>query len=247
MEIVSAEHVERLAHHALRGEAWEKAARYASEAGQRRQRAGAPRGVASFEQALRRLPAAADTRPTGQAIDLRLDLRPRWCLSGDSRVWATSARRSPSRRPWRRPGPATAMPSRWPIASGGSDRSSRDSRWDSVLSSRHPGRGSRLAAIARLTLDGPVFARQLSSRQSPTSWSTSRWNRGRDLALEQLRQRMRLGRERGCSPALAQVGRFPEAIARGTEAVRSPRRLTTVRPHQRPCRAWVRLSAERRR
>ena len=80
-----AEHVERLAHHALRGEAWEKAARYASEAGQKAAARQAHReAVASFEQALTalaRLPQTSDRQ--AKAIDLRLETRSSLVALGD--------------------------------------------------------------------------------------------------------------------------------------------------------------------
>jgi tetratricopeptide (TPR) repeat protein len=72
-----AEHVERLAHHALRGEAWENAVRYASEAGRKAAARRAHReAVTWFEHALAALARLPDTidRQT-QAIDLRLDIR----------------------------------------------------------------------------------------------------------------------------------------------------------------------------
>jgi tetratricopeptide (TPR) repeat protein len=71
------EHVERLAHHAFRGELWEKAVRYLRQAGLR----GATRSenreaVNHFEQALAALAHLPETRETLKwAIDLRLDLR----------------------------------------------------------------------------------------------------------------------------------------------------------------------------
>ena len=68
-----AEQVDRLAHHALRGEVWAKAATYGQQAGARAYDRAAFRGaVASFEQALQalaHLPDDDDTR--GLAIDLR--------------------------------------------------------------------------------------------------------------------------------------------------------------------------------
>jgi DNA-binding NtrC family response regulator/tetratricopeptide (TPR) repeat protein len=70
------EQVERLAHHALRGEVWSKAVTYCQQAGARgRDRAAFREAAASFEQALHaltRLPELCDTR--GLAIDLRLAL-----------------------------------------------------------------------------------------------------------------------------------------------------------------------------
>ena len=71
-----AEQVERLAHHALRGEVWDKAVTYCQQAGTRaNDRAAFGEAVASFEQALQalaHLPEDGDTR--GLAIGLRLAL-----------------------------------------------------------------------------------------------------------------------------------------------------------------------------
>ena len=71
-----AEQVERLAHHALRGEVWDKAVTYCQQAGARAyDRAAFREAVASFEQALQalaHLPEDGDTRVL--AIELRLAL-----------------------------------------------------------------------------------------------------------------------------------------------------------------------------
>jgi class 3 adenylate cyclase/tetratricopeptide (TPR) repeat protein len=71
-----AEQVERLAHHALRGEVWDKAVTYCQQAGARAQdRAAFREAVASFEQslqALAHLPEHGDTR--GLALELCLAL-----------------------------------------------------------------------------------------------------------------------------------------------------------------------------
>ena len=71
------EHVERLAHHALRGEAWGKAVRYCRQAGVKAIAASSPRdAVHWFEQAvgaLERMPETDDTRAL--AVDLHLDTR----------------------------------------------------------------------------------------------------------------------------------------------------------------------------
>jgi tetratricopeptide (TPR) repeat protein len=72
-----AEQVERLAHHALRGEVWDKALAYCRQAGEKAMARPAYRkAIESFEQALsalQHLPEQRDTRE--QAIDLRLALR----------------------------------------------------------------------------------------------------------------------------------------------------------------------------
>jgi predicted ATPase len=71
-----AEQIERLAHHALRGEVWDKAVTYGQQAGARaNDRAAFREAVTSFEQALQalaHLPEDSDTR--GLAIELRLAL-----------------------------------------------------------------------------------------------------------------------------------------------------------------------------
>ena len=72
-----AEQAERLAHHALRGEAWEKAVRYCRQAGLRSTARSALREAAAyFERALEALGRLPERRETlEQGIDLRLDLR----------------------------------------------------------------------------------------------------------------------------------------------------------------------------
>ena len=81
-----AEQVERLAHHALRGEVWDKALAYCRQAGEKAMARSAYReAVGSFEQALSALPHLPEQRDTReQAIDLRLALRSALCPSGDS-------------------------------------------------------------------------------------------------------------------------------------------------------------------
>ncbi len=71
------EHVERLAHHAVRGEVWGKAAQYLRQAGARAfDRSANREAVAWFEQALSALKQLPETRGTIElAIDLRFDLR----------------------------------------------------------------------------------------------------------------------------------------------------------------------------
>ena len=83
-----AEQVERLAHHALRGEVWDKAVAYCRQAGEKAMARSASReAVGYFEQALSalaHLPEQRDTRE--QAIDLRFALRAALLpfLEGDS-------------------------------------------------------------------------------------------------------------------------------------------------------------------
>src|SRR5262249_16008597 len=71
------EQAEHLAHHALRGEVWNKALAYCRQAGEKALTQSAYReAVGSFEQALSILPRLPETHDTReQAIDLRLALR----------------------------------------------------------------------------------------------------------------------------------------------------------------------------
>jgi class 3 adenylate cyclase/tetratricopeptide (TPR) repeat protein len=71
------EQVERLAHHAFRGEIWEKAVRYLSQAGERAFARSAHREAAPcFEKALAALAHLPETRETlEQSVDFRLGLR----------------------------------------------------------------------------------------------------------------------------------------------------------------------------
>jgi class 3 adenylate cyclase/tetratricopeptide (TPR) repeat protein len=82
-----AEQIERLAHHALRGEVWAKALAYCRQAGEKALARSAHReAVGSFEQALsalQHLPQQRDMHE--QAVDLRLALRSALFPSGDWR------------------------------------------------------------------------------------------------------------------------------------------------------------------
>ena len=71
-----AEHVERLVHHASRGERWDKAVRYGREAGLKSLLCSANReATAYFEGALSILPRLPDSQSVRElAVDLRLDL-----------------------------------------------------------------------------------------------------------------------------------------------------------------------------
>ena len=106
-----AEQVERLAHHALRGEVWDKALAYCRQAGEKALARSAHReAVGYFEQALSaltHLPEQRDTRE--QAIDLRLALRTALRPSGDlERILAYAARGRGPRGGPRRPASAGA-------------------------------------------------------------------------------------------------------------------------------------------
>src|SRR4030095_517414 len=78
-------HAERLAHHAVRGEVWEKAVAYLRQAGTKAAaRSVHQEAIAHFEQALAALTHLPDTRETLEhATDLRLDLRNSLWLLGE--------------------------------------------------------------------------------------------------------------------------------------------------------------------
>jgi len=82
-----AEQVDRLAHHAVRGEVWEKAVPYCRQAGTKAlERSASREAVAAFEQALVALQHLSDSATTRvQAIDLRFDLRHALHPLGESR------------------------------------------------------------------------------------------------------------------------------------------------------------------
>jgi tetratricopeptide (TPR) repeat protein len=80
------EQVERLAHHALRGEVWDRALTYCRQAGEKAMARPAYReAVGYFEQALAALEHLPDSRTAAeQAIDLRLGLRAALSILGDA-------------------------------------------------------------------------------------------------------------------------------------------------------------------
>ena len=81
----AAEQVERLAHHALRGEVWDQALTYCRQAGEKAMTQSAfHEAVGYFEQALSALAHLPEQRATrAQAIDIRLALRAALLPSGD--------------------------------------------------------------------------------------------------------------------------------------------------------------------
>src|SRR5262249_33356056 len=88
-EALAPEQVERLAHHALRGEVWDKAVTYCQQAGTRAyDRAAFREAVAAFDQALQalaHLPGPSDTRAL--ALELRLALGCALGALGEYRRW----------------------------------------------------------------------------------------------------------------------------------------------------------------
>lgn len=79
------EHLERLAHHALSGEIWDKAVKYCRQAGVKAMQRSAHREAAQLLErlleALNHLPETRETRE--QAIDVRLELRAAYGATGE--------------------------------------------------------------------------------------------------------------------------------------------------------------------
>jgi class 3 adenylate cyclase len=154
------EQVERLAHHALRGEVWDKAVTYCRQAGARAyDRAVFPEAVVAFEQALQalaHLPEPGGTR--GLVLDLRL---------------AVAEALLPLAEFGRRASPCWARPRRWPgcstIGLGSSEywpggpRPS-GSRATSTAPSR---RASRLSSWRLCSARAPCWGK------SPRAWRRS--------------------------------------------------------------------------
>jgi class 3 adenylate cyclase/tetratricopeptide (TPR) repeat protein len=80
------EHIEQLAHHAIRGEMWDKILAYCRQGGEKAMaRSGYTEAVVYFEQALGGLPHVPQTREAQeQAIDLRLALRSALTMSAQN-------------------------------------------------------------------------------------------------------------------------------------------------------------------
>ena len=80
-----AEHVERLAHHALLAESWQQAMAYSGEAGRKaRERSAHREAVAYLEQAMEALRHLPDTRENLEhAIEIRLTMRPSLMVLGE--------------------------------------------------------------------------------------------------------------------------------------------------------------------
>ena len=97
------EQIERLVHHALRGEVWDKALLYGRQVGAKAIGHSAYReALAAFEQALGALQHLPTTRDTlEQAIDLRLELRNVRSTLGGQRESILQISRKPKR--WRKP------------------------------------------------------------------------------------------------------------------------------------------------
>ena len=221
-----AEQVERLAHHALRGEVWDKALAYCRQAGAKAMARSAYReAVASLSRRwwpLRHLPESRDTRE--QAIDLRLDLRMRSAPLGrtTSASSTTCARPRPSPRPWTIHGGWGRSLPIWP------DYFRTMGDHDRAIAS-----GQRALALAAALGDVVL---QVMAHYYPGPWSTTPWATivGRSTASGRPcvpRRRAAPSSASACRPASVlsrawlglvpcRAGEFAEGIACGEEGVR---------------------------
>ena len=226
-----AEHVERLAYHATRGELWPAAARYARQAGAKAfDRSANREAVASFEQAL----AALAHLPPGpealaEAIDIRLLLRSALLAArrarGDRRL---PPRGRDARHRARRPAPPRvgvdvpddhaplrrrSRPRRWRSASGRSPLAEEVGDVGLRASARTP--------LAHACRERGDFPRAVGLFREAIALLSG------DLAQERLGQAMPPSFYARSMAAfcLAELGDFPEAVRLGTEAARQTEAL----------------------
>jgi tetratricopeptide (TPR) repeat protein len=219
-----AEHVERLGHHALRGERWAKAVTYLRQAGAKAAGRSAHReAVTYFEQALAALgylPASRDT--SEQAIDLRFDLRNSlYPLGEPERVYAylqeadalAGALEDPRRLGW-----VSIYLSNYAWTMGAPDRAVEV--------------GQRARGIAS-TVDDVALQVETAYRLGLAYWALGDYRRATEfltqtaesLQGEQMHERFGLpglpavNARAWLADSLAELGEFPEGIARGEEGV----------------------------
>jgi class 3 adenylate cyclase len=165
-----AEHVERLAHHALRGEAWEQAVTYLRQAGAKAMAcSGYWEAAADFEQALDALRRLPESRArTEQAIDLHLDAsaalarimrEPAFCLACTALAALESAN-EPLPSGWTARNRNNASDEGLGRAHAGDSRDSGESRSDEVRARPPSIRRTADLRPARRRPPGPSAARR---------------------------------------------------------------------------------------
>jgi predicted ATPase len=220
-----AEHVERLAHHTLRGEQWEKAVTYLRRAGLKAMDRSAHRAaLAFFEQALdalAHLPARRDTLE--QAIDLRLDLRA--CLNP---LGETFRLREYLQQPealaetledQRRLGLITAFMTQVFAHMGHHDRAAESARRALEVATARDDAALRILANYYL---GQVRFLQGNHREAINAFGRN----VADLQGDRVRERLAMGTYPAVTSRsqlawnLAELGQFGEAVALAAEALR---------------------------
>ena len=218
-------HLERLAYHASRGEVWDKALRYARQAGAKAmERSAYAEAVSWLEQgvaAVEHLPERTDV--LGQAVDLRLDLRNALLPLGEhSRILerlGEADRLATSLGDRRRLGWVSANMAREFALLGQPERAVAEAERALTLAGEHGDFGLQVTATS--VLGQAHYAEGAYARGADAL-------RGNVAALEGSHGHERLGLAGLPSVTsrtflvfcLAEMGEFEEAALRGSEAVR---------------------------
>jgi tetratricopeptide (TPR) repeat protein len=221
-----AEQVERLAHHALRGEVWDKALAYFHQAGAKASAHSANReAVMCFELALMALPHLPESRVIReQAIDLRLDLRNALFPLGElSRVYdylREAEAMAESLNDYRRLGWISATMAHYFYLTGDQDRAievgqralaTATTLADFPLQLRASlSLGEAYHALGMYQQGMAVLRQNVASRTGDTLAEKRDWR----IVLSTVASRSWL------AWCLAEIGMFAEGIAQGEEAVR---------------------------
>ena len=221
-----AEHVERLAHHALRGETWERAATYLLQAGEKAtERSAYQQAAVCFEQALAALAHIPESRERlEQAIDLHLDVYVALVPAGAlakvrdhlHEAEALTARLGDERRL----GWVLVALGNHAWISGDSDRALETCQHALAIATRLGDvplgmRASTFLGLRQQTAgeyrEGAEFLRRAAEALQLHERSADLFG-GADVLSVTARERL--------AWCLAELGEFEEAVARGAEAVR---------------------------
>jgi tetratricopeptide (TPR) repeat protein len=219
------EQVERLAHHALRGELWEKAVGYLRQAGKKAAARSANReAVGYFEQALEALVHLPESRErTELSIDVRLDLRPSLLPLGVQERMSEHLIEAESL--------AVSLGDKWRLGRVYVDMTAHYVQFGENDRAVNP--GERALAIATELGDFTLQV-MVHDRLARAYHGLGNYRRAIDLSNRslQLLEDKPVGERFGLTgaasiitragliPPLAELGEFPEGIVRGQEAVR---------------------------
>jgi tetratricopeptide (TPR) repeat protein len=218
------EHVERLAHHAVRGERWEKAVTYLRQAGAKAFARSANReAVAYLEQGLATLTHLPETRQTlEEAIDVRVDLRNSLVALGELQRMVDCLRVAEAL--------ATTLGDQRRL--GGIATFMANCLWHLGEHERAVEAGRRALALATVLADSPLRA-EASYRLGQAYHPLGEYGQAIEFlrtSLEDLPGEVKYERLAGSGLlsvfaltwlawCLAEVGEFEEGIARGREAL----------------------------
>jgi tetratricopeptide (TPR) repeat protein len=225
-----AEHVERLAHHALRGEAWEKAVDFLHKAGRKAAERSARREAAAcFEQALdalRHLPQQPELQ--ARAIDLHLDASRDLMISGERAKSVDHARRAAAL--------AEALGDERRLGQALVVLATRAWLWGDSDRALELGQRARAIAIRRNDVALQTWVNYLlgwiGQTRGDYRQSAEAFRRVAEILQGDRRHEWLIGIDRGSVGSraylawcLAELGEFTEAIVRAEEAVRIAREV----------------------